>query len=114
MKKDRTSGIAAMAKSAAGLVTRNFGLKLLSLVIALVIYAVLLPEAQNQPPLPAVDNTATAIVRAVVQSEQPPEPKQEPEPRQEPKTEPKPEPAAISTNTVTSTATNADAERQQN
>ena len=54
-KKRVLSGVMGTLSSVAELVTKNFWLKVLSLAIAMVIYVVLRPEAEEKPILPYVN-----------------------------------------------------------
>ena len=89
MKQKRKNGKGSIA-SFTGLFTRNFGLKLLSLVIALIVYGVLSPDAEVGP---------TAILPRVNAEIQIVKPKQQPAPAAVP--------AAAATNIATNAATNA-------
>ena len=89
MKQKRKYGKGSIA-SFTGLFTRNFGLKLLSLVIALIVYGVLSPDAEVGP---------TAILPRVNAEIQIVKPKQQPAPAAVP--------AAAATNIATNATTNA-------
>ncbi len=88
MKQKRKNGKGSIA-SLTGLFTRNFGLKLLSLVIALIVYGVLSPDAEVGP---------TAILPRVNAEIQIVKPKQQPAPAAVP--------AAAATNIATNATTN--------
>ena len=96
MKQKRKNGKGSIS-SFTGLFTRNFGLKLLSLVIALIVYGVLSPDAEVGP---------TAILPRVNAEIQIVKPKQQPAPAAVP--------AAAATNIATNVAANAAANAATN